>query len=92
MICYKCGKDNPLVGKPGFRETCFACGEDLHCCKNCKFHDVNCYNECHETQADRVVEKTRANFCEYFQIGSKSVAATDPTAEAKKKLEALFKK
>lgn len=92
LSCYKCGKNNPTETKIGFRETCFSCGEDLHCCKNCRFYDPSCYNECHETQADRVVEKTRANFCDYFQQGEGKAATFNPADEARRKLEDLFKK
>ena len=39
---------------------------DVHCCRNCEFDDPGSYNECRETQAERVLEKDRSNFCDYF--------------------------
>lgn len=92
LNCFKCGKENPTSDKVGFRESCFSCGQDLHCCKNCKFYDSSSYNECRETQADRVLDKEKANFCDYFQSGTGQTPNTSPIDEAKRKLEELFKK
>jgi hypothetical protein len=52
------------------------------------------YNECHEPQAERVVDKDRSNFCEYFAFGDSSVVEKDQNKErdARNELEALFKK
>lgn len=93
MICPSCQKDTGLVEKPGFRTECPHCSADLHCCKACTFYDTSAYNECRESSADRVLEKDRANFCEYFSVRENSAAdKPDPAAEARKKLENLFKK
>jgi hypothetical protein len=40
----------------------------LHCCRMCKFFDPKVYNECHETNAERIVDKEKANFCDYFVL------------------------
>jgi len=61
-------------------------------CKNCGFYEPKAHNECHEPQAERVLEKERSNFCEYFKprTGGGSGA---PTRDAlKAAAEALFKK
>lgn len=91
VICFKCGKPNPILGKVGRRDECFSCRQDLHCCKNCQFYDPKAYNECREPSADVVQEKERANFCDYFQPGGGK-----PTGKSKEDLlaaaEALFKK
>jgi hypothetical protein len=44
--------------------------------------------------AERVVDKDRRNFCDYFVIGGagKSGSKADAKAEALKKLDDLFKK
>ena len=58
----------------------------------CQFYDQKAYNECRETSADRVQDKEKANFCDYFKIGSPD---TDPDKERKDalaKAAALFKK
>lgn len=93
MHCPSCKKDVPLAGKPGFRDECPHCGADLHACVACHFYDTGSYNDCRETQADRVVDKEKANFCEFFQAGSGQAGkALSPAEEAKRKLEELFKK
>jgi hypothetical protein len=34
----------------------------------CFFYDPQVYNECKETNAERVVEKEKANYCDYFLL------------------------
>jgi hypothetical protein len=36
----------------------------------CRHYDKNSYNECRESMADRITEKEKANFCDYFIIGN----------------------
>ena len=54
-------------------------------------NDAKVYNECRETQADRILEKERANLCDFF----KPTSAQWQQANEKEKLlsaaEALFK-
>ncbi|MDX1386259.1 MAG: hypothetical protein R3257_01625 [bacterium] len=93
VICHACGTSNDTGETVGRRETCSQCGADLHVCLNCEFYDPKAYNECHEPQADRVVDKDRSNFCDYFKAGSGlKKAGGSEQEDAKKKLEALFKK
>jgi len=42
--------------------------------------------------AERVVDKERANLCEYFVIRGSSLMRTDKVKQAKEALENLFKK
>lgn len=94
MICFFCQQEIKTNDRIGRQDSCPNCRFDLHICKNCGHYDTSAYNECHESQADRVVDKEKSNFCDYFVVGRgrASSAPTDPVAEAKKKLEALFKK
>lgn len=82
------------AGPFGRRDECPRCGRDVHCCLNCRFHDQSAHNECREPQAEQVAERDRANFCDYFAPGEggPGAKAADPAAEARRKLEALFKK
>jgi len=32
----------------------------------CGFYDTSAYNECRESNADRILEKEKSNFCDYF--------------------------
>jgi len=76
----------------GRQETCPKCRRDTRVCKNCIHYDTHYNNHCKENQADRIVEKERSNFCDYFhvndQISGTSQFKSDPKAAA----EALFKK
>lgn len=49
-------------------EECDQCKVMLHCCKMCIFYDPKSYNECRESNAERVIEKEKANFCGYFKV------------------------
>jgi len=92
MKCSRCGAD--LLPPPySRRDTCPSCGADLHACVQCGFFAPGAYNDCREPQADRVTEKEKANFCDYFQPAARQgAAASDPKEEARARLGALFKK
>ena len=68
--CHKCGKPlsdtyKVMVSRS---DTCPYCRADLRCCKMCQFYDPKAYNDCRESMADRVVEKEKANFCDYYKF------------------------
>ncbi|MEE9614258.1 MAG: hypothetical protein V3W31_04800 [Thermodesulfobacteriota bacterium] len=65
--CFSCNKELE-VEKPGRGEECPSCGADVKVCLNCLFYDPDSYNECREPQAERVVTKDRANFCDCFAL------------------------
>ena len=97
MNCAFCNKKVKIGGKIGRQDTCPHCSNDLHCCKQCHHHDIGAYNECKEVMAERVVDKERSNFCDYFvQNGSKTIKRgslrRNKKNEAIDALEALFKK
>jgi len=92
MKCVFCKAELKIEGKVGRREVCPNCGRDLHCCLQCKFHDPHAYNECREVSAERVVDKERANFCEYFIIKGDTRDGVNKVQEAKEALERLFRK
>ncbi|MBI2980763.1 MAG: hypothetical protein HYY44_00380 [Deltaproteobacteria bacterium] len=91
--CFSCENPIETTDPVGRRDSCAKCHADLHCCKNCEFYDPSAYNECHEPQADRVLDKEKSNFCDYFQFAQvpHAMKERDTVAEAKRKLEALFK-
>lgn len=78
----------------GRQETCPSCGADLHVCLNCTFYSPGAYNECREPQAERVVEKKRSNFCDFFSFaaGGAREKGASPKDDARTRLDALFKK
>jgi len=94
--CHKCGNE---LGESDFgrQDTCSKCHFATRCCLNCTFFDRLCYNECSETQADRVVDKEKFNFCDYFKPSHGSGSTDEkpqesPAEKAKRAAEALFKK
>jgi hypothetical protein len=92
--CHACGAAFDTTGRVGFRDVCERCDVDLHVCLNCRHHDPQRSNECRESQAEQVLDRDRANRCEWFQPGSGAEAGgPDGGAEAaREKLDALFRK
>ena len=88
-LCFHC-KTEITDLKPGRGATCDKCSSDIHCCHNCGFYDRNSYNECREPQAERVVDKEKRNFCDYFTLSSNSKGAKEKV-DSKKLLDDLFK-
>ena len=94
MSCVFCRGLLDIVAPVQRKDSCPHCHRDLRCCKQCKSYDPNAYNECREVAAQRILDKERANHCDYFVLrGSKGEGrGLDRVKEAKKALEALFKK
>jgi len=62
---------------------------------NCSLYDAAVYNACRESQADRCVEKNKANFCVYFNYTDSDQAISHRTVSGNTRenpLDALFKK
>ena len=89
--CWSCG--TPLSHLDyGREDRCQKCGRDTKVCKGCIFYDRDSHNECRENQAERVLDKERSNFCDYFKPGSPAAANASSRASMKSAAEALFKK
>lgn len=93
--CHKCGKPLSDTYKivVSRSDNCPHCMADIRCCKMCQFYDPKAYNECREPNADRITEKEKANFCDYYKIGGDS--ANDAEKQRQEQLaraQALFKK
>ena len=71
VFCYKCSK--PIEYEVNRRipreEECPHCFEYLHCCKMCIFYKKSSYNECLEPVSQRIIDKEKNNFCDFFKIG-----------------------
>lgn len=91
--CYACKAQIQLIGgRVGRSDTCDSCRNDVHVCRNCIHYDKTAYNECREPMADRVVDKEKRNFCDYFKPGNAASSnAQDEKDAAMKKLNDLFK-
>lgn len=94
-VCYKCNAEITESEYVSRSDSCPQCGFDLRCCKNCHFYDSGAYNECSEPQAERVVDKEKSNFCDYFKFSDSGSGTSNggPTLQKKKNpLDDLFKK
>lgn len=70
LVCWKCGtalKEQPLP--LGRRAECLACRAELHVCRMCRHFTPGKAKQCMEPMAEEVKDKTRANFCDWFQPG-----------------------
>ena len=68
--CSHCFKELPHQAeeKISRNDVCPHCSADLRSCKMCMHYDPHSYNECREPIAERVVDKDKANFCDFFRF------------------------
>jgi hypothetical protein len=92
LVCWKCGAPLDALSLPFTRaEECRACRAELHVCRMCRFYDTSKARSCAEPVADEVQDKTRANFCGYFEPAAGRFQPARTAAEgARNALEALF--
>ena len=90
--CYFCSKEIDPALAVYRSSTCSSCGNDLKICYNCRFYSSASHHECRETISERVAEKDRANFCDYFKIGNDYVndSLLEKQKESRKKIDDLF--
>ena len=90
--CHRCGAPLPAV-RPSRRDACDACGADTRVCRNCVFFAPGSHNDCREPGAERVPDKERANFCEYFAWAAAPETVPGSASDgARAALDALFRK
>jgi hypothetical protein len=91
--CHACLKGLEIKTPVGRREICPFCGSDLHCCLNCVHYYIGSYNDCREPQAEKVIEKNRSNFCDFFVFrdAETNCKGKDFGESKKTKIESLFK-
>jgi hypothetical protein len=66
--CANCGAPYQA---PVYRTTlCAECGKELKTCRNCRHFSPGEANDCHETVSEPVMDKDRANFCDWFSPAS----------------------
>lgn len=91
--CWRCGTDLTDIPRPyGRHAQCPSCRADLHVCLMCRHHDIHKAKQCRERAADEVMDKTRANLCEWFQArpGAHVRGADKADDSTRAKLDALF--
>lgn len=92
--CHACKKELSIGRSVGRKDACPSCGADLRCCLNCTFFDPAASKQCREPVADRVKDKSKSNFCDFFTFSEQAASSRTQTAsdEARKILDDLFKK
>ncbi len=93
MQCWKCGTELKNLLLPFSRyEECSTCKADLHVCIACRHYDPNVSDACKEDRADFVLDKDKANFCDYFKPNPKAYIGSDDSEAkaARAKLAELF--
>lgn len=93
MQCWKCGEELKNLLLPFSRyEECSFCKADLHVCLACKNHNAALSDGCNEDRADFVLDKDKANFCDYFRANPKPYQKQDNSEaeQARAKLAELF--
>ncbi len=91
-VCFRCGGEIPGDQRVLREEDCPACGQDLHCCRQCRFYEPSLSKQCAEPQAEPVRAKERSNFCDFFSIaegrpgGSERQASPDAARDAWRRL------
>lgn len=93
VVCFNCQKPLEIeLGQKVFKsDTCLNCHADIRCCRMCIHYDTSSYNDCREPNAARIVEKEKANFCDYFKVSDGGIVdnSKDKLLDA---AESLFKK
>lgn len=95
--CYECGNAlNFNLNQISRTTCCIKCDRDVRCCKNCRYYHHGSHNDCNESQAERVLDKERANFCDYFKLNERAEGQALVSVSSKQntlsKLDDLFKK
>lgn len=90
-VCWKCGTaieaSRPTIART---DECAACHADLHVCRLCVFFDERVSRQCREPVADEVTDKTRANFCGYFEVRAHAHRNDSVAASSRAALDNLF--
>lgn len=89
-VCWRCGADLAELPAPfGRRAVCPACRAELHVCRMCRHYDTAKAKQCRERAADEVGDKTRANFCDWFQARPDAYREA-PQPAGRAELDSLF--
>lgn len=91
--CWKCGSTLRNLLLPFSRyEECSTCKADLHACVSCKNYRPNLSDGCSEDRADFVLDKDKANFCDFFNVNPKAYSLKDDASgkAARARLAELF--
>lgn len=90
--CFKCKSILQIepFQKVTRSEECNQCYSDIRCCNMCEHFCDKSYNQCREPSAQRITDKDKANFCDYYLLGF-SNTIKDQTNSALDLANSLFK-
>ncbi len=92
FICWRCGASID-AGELRYRrlQQC-ECGAELHVCRMCRHFAPRLPGGCSEDRAEEVMDKERANFCDYFTPAPGAYKAPDDASKqrARSALDHLF--
>lgn len=89
-MCWKCGTKIPFETAIYRDSVCSSCGADIKVCKNCQFYQEGAHYDCHETIDEPVLDKEKANFCEFFKYAENAVTKKKSSEDAKNQFKNLF--
>ena len=93
--CQSCGAAVTVADPVPRESSCESCRHDYRACRQCRHFDTSRNNACRETEADPVEDKSRRNFCEFFDFNPAPFRGVAPDANrearARAGLAGLFK-
>ena len=92
LVCWNCGGSLSDILRPISRHVnCSHCFEVLHCCRMCRHYEPEKRPYCGHERAEPPVEKSSANFCDYFRPANRFDASdASRSDEASSDFNALF--
>ena len=93
LQCWKCGTLLKDVIFPFSRyEECSVCKADQHVCLMCRDYDAHAPDGCREDRAEFVLDKDKANFCDFFRPRPNAFRKKDDASSqaARARLAELF--
>jgi hypothetical protein len=89
--CWNCSSQLSAADY-GRENNCLKCGKPSRVCRNCRWYDPGVTDQCGEPTADPVMDKVRANYCDFFEPTLQPVGASDSSADdLRQAAEDLFK-
>ena len=68
LHCFRCGESlAPLTLPISRQDVCPACSNYLHICRMCVNFDPLVPKQCREDDAEEVMDKEKANFCDWYR-------------------------
>jgi hypothetical protein len=93
LVCHHCRNEVQLEAALQRTDSCRACYSDLKVCLNCTFYDPARNNQCADPAAEWVPDKSKANFCEFFEFRRQGPGrSAGAESNARSAFDSLFKK